>query len=151
MNPESNPQTTPRSPVVGAPLRVAAAVVRRADRLLMTRRRPGGPRGRMWEFPGGKIEPGETAEEAVVRELREELDVVATVVDRTAVENHRYPDGLHVEITFLTCTLASFRFRPGPEVDEIAWRRPADVDLSHVLTGDHAFLIRLGARPIGNS
>ena len=150
MNPKSSPQPSPASPVQGAPLRVAAAVVHRADRLLMTRRPAGGPRGRMWEFPGGKIEPGETPEEAVVRELREELDAVATVVDRAAVENHRYADGLRVEITFLTCTLASFRFRPGPEVDEIAWQRPADVDLSNVLAGDHAFLIRLGARPIGN-
>ena len=60
-------------------IRVVAAVVWRDGRVLMTRRPPGGPLGLKWEFPGGKLEPGETAEQALVRELREELGGAAVL------------------------------------------------------------------------
>ena len=148
MNPESRAQPSAHPPAETPRLRVAAAVVWRGNRLLMTRRPPGGALGLMWEFPGGKLEPGETPEQAIVRELREELDIGATAIERVAVETHEYEHGLGVEITFVACELSSFRFRPGQEVHEIAWRRPADLDLSTVLSGDRDFLIRLGARPV---
>ena len=54
-------------------VRVVAAVVWDGPRLLMTQRPPGGPLGLQWEFPGGKLEEGESPEAALVRELREEL------------------------------------------------------------------------------
>jgi len=57
------------------PLDVVAAVIERDDRVLACRRRPGKAAAGRWEFPGGKIEAGETAEEALVREIREELGV----------------------------------------------------------------------------
>jgi len=56
-------------------LDVVAAVIERDDRVLACRRRPGKAAAGRWEFPGGKIEAGETAEEALVREIREELGV----------------------------------------------------------------------------
>ena len=56
-------------------VQVVAAVMRRGDRILVTRRRPGGPLGGLWEFPGGKVEPGETPEAALIRELSEELGI----------------------------------------------------------------------------
>lgn len=58
-------------------LRVAAAVVFDGPDLLMTQRPPGGALGLQWEFPGGKLERGETPEVALVREIREELGVAA--------------------------------------------------------------------------
>ena len=55
--------------------RIAAAILRRNDKILICRRGPGGSCGYLWEFPGGKIEPGETGEDCAVRECREELGV----------------------------------------------------------------------------
>lgn len=56
-------------------LDVVAAVIEHDDRVLACRRRPGKAAAGRWEFPGGKIEAGETAQEALVREIREELGV----------------------------------------------------------------------------
>lgn len=128
-------------------LRVAAAVVWRDGRVLMTRRPPGGPLGLRWEFPGGKLEAGETAEQALVRELREELGVGALTRELLAVESHDYGHGLAVELHFVRCDLDSFDFRPGPGVHEVRWTRPADVDPSEVLDADRGFLARLAAAP----
>ena len=128
-------------------LRVAAAVVWRDVRVLMTRRPPGGPLGLRWEFPGGKLEPGESAERALVRELWEELGVGALTRETLAVESYDYGHGLAVELHFVRCDLDSFEFRPGPGVHEVRWTRPADVDPSEVLDADRGFLARLAAAP----
>ena len=126
-------------------IEVAAAVVRQDGRILMTRRPPGGPLGLQWEFPGGKIEPGETASHAIVRELREELGVGATPRRVLALHTHDYPHGPEVEITFVECTLDSTAFRPSPAIHAIAWWLPAEIDLAAVLEGDREFLRGLGA------
>lgn len=62
------------------PIAVLAAVVRRADRYLLCLRPPEKRHGGLWEFPGGKLDPGESNQEGVIRELREELDVEVTWV-----------------------------------------------------------------------
>ncbi|MBI5709021.1 MAG: (deoxy)nucleoside triphosphate pyrophosphohydrolase [Candidatus Eisenbacteria bacterium] len=130
-------------------IRVAAAVVWREGRLLFTRRPPGGPLGLLWEFPGGKLEPGETPERALTRELREELGVTARALEVLAVERHEYDHGLSVEISFVRCELDSLAFVPSPEVHEVRWALPAEVDPSEVLEGDRAFLARLAAGGAG--
>ncbi|NTU85580.1 MAG: (deoxy)nucleoside triphosphate pyrophosphohydrolase [Chloroflexales bacterium] len=62
------------------PIRVAAAVITRADgAVLLARRRAGKAHAGLWEFPGGKLEPGETPEQCLARELREELGVAVVV------------------------------------------------------------------------
>jgi 8-oxo-dGTP diphosphatase len=119
---------------------VAAAVVWRDGRVLMTRRPPGGPLGLKWEFPGGKLEPGETPEQALVRELREELGVGASPQGTLAVESHSYDHGLEVELHFLRCELDSLEFTPCREVHEVRWSRPAEVDPTEVLDADRGFL-----------
>jgi 8-oxo-dGTP diphosphatase len=126
-------------------LRVAAAVVWREGRILMTRRPPGGPLGLRWEFPGGKLEPGESVAEALVRELREELGVEAEAHETLAVETYRYEHGLAVELHFLRCTLVSTSLSTGPEVHELRWVRPADVDPAEVLDADRGFLAALAS------
>ena len=126
-------------------LRVAAAVVWDGRRLLMTQRPPGGALGLQWEFPGGKLEPGETPEQAIVREVREELGVEATPHEVLAVHAHDYPHGTRVEITFIHCTLASRTFARSAAVHAARWLEPAQIDVAGVLEGDRDFLVSLGA------
>lgn len=128
-------------------LRVVAAVVWRDGRMLFTRRPPGGPLGLLWEMPGGKIEPGETPDQALVRELSEELGVRARAHETLAVERHDYAHGTRVDLHFIRATFEG-EPRPASEaVHELRWWAPYEVDLASVLEGDRAFLTRLGARP----
>ena len=121
-------------------VRVAAAVVWDGPRLLMTQRPPGGALGLQWEFPGGKIEAGETPEQAIVREVREELAVTATPFERLDTVSHDYAHGLNVEIVFVRCTLDSFQFTLGREVHAVRWQPPAETTLDDVLEADRDFL-----------
>jgi 8-oxo-dGTP diphosphatase len=130
----------------GRRVRVVAAVVRRGDRLLLTQRPPGGPLGLMWEFPGGKIEEGESPEHALVRELHEELGVQARPLEVVEVSSHDYPHGLEVEIVFVRCELESLEFTPSPAVNAVRWVDPAELDLDQVLAADRDVLRGLGAR-----
>ena len=122
------------------PIRVAAAVVWRGEELLLTQRAPGGPLGLQWEFPGGKIEPGESVEAALVREIREELGVEARTGDVMLVHRHRYAHGLEVELTFVACTFGVEAFTPSAAVHAWRWVRPADVDLGTILEADRDFV-----------
>ena len=127
-------------------VRVVAAVVRQGERLLLTQRPPGGPLGLQWEFPGGKIEAGESPEHALVRELHEELGVRARPGEVMDTVSHRYAHGLEVEIVFVRCELDAFEFTPNDEVHAVRWVIPAEIDLGQVLAADREFLRGLGAR-----
>lgn len=70
---------------------VSAGVILSADRVLLTQRKSGTHLAGAWEFPGGKVEPDEDPRAALVRELAEELGVVATVGEIVDVTFHRYP------------------------------------------------------------
>ena len=131
------------------PLRVAAAVIRRRsdgagpDELLLTQRPPGGPLGLMWEFPGGKIEPGESPERALEREIAEELGVRASAKRILDTERHTYEHGLSVEIVFIECEIAAGAFRPSAAVHQVRWAKARDIDLGELLEADRAFVQRL--------
>ena len=127
-------------------VRVVAAVVWEGAKLLMTQRPPGGPLGLQWEFPGGKIEPGESPEQAIVREVREELGVTATPLERLESVSHDYAHGTHVEIVFVQCSLDSHGFKLSDEVNDTRWQLPAEIEVASVLEADRDFLRALGAR-----
>ena len=127
-------------------IRVAAAVVWDGPRLLMTQRAPGGALGLQWEFPGGKIEAGESPEQAIVREVREELGVNATPLERLDSVSHDYAHGTHVEIVFVKCAVDSHEFLLSDEVNDARWQLPADIEVGNVLEADRDFLRALGAR-----
>ena len=75
-------------------VRVVGAAWIRDGRVLAARRGPGRARAGWWELPGGKVDPGETDEEALVRELREELGVDVVVGDRLGVSLHREAEAI---------------------------------------------------------
>lgn len=83
---------------------VAAGILFRAGRVLITQRPAGSHLGGLWEFPGGKLEPGETWEQALVRELREELDITVTVGRLFWEVTHAYPEKT-VQLRFYVCSL----------------------------------------------
>ncbi len=82
---------------------VAGLILRGADgtrEVLVCQRRPDQPMGLKWEFPGGKVEPGETAEAALARELNEELGINASIGRRLTTVRHSYRNGSTIEIQF---------------------------------------------------
>jgi iron complex transport system substrate-binding protein len=79
---------------------VAAALILRGDEVLICQRKAGTPMGLKWEFPGGKIEAGESAEQALRRELDEELGIQATIGTRVAHVRHSYRSGGAVDLQF---------------------------------------------------
>ena len=133
------------APGAGRRIRVVAGVARRGEEILLTQRPPGGRHALMWEFPGGKIEPGESPEAALARELREELGVDCAPGRVLDTCRHDYPSGLRVEIVFIECDLLSLTFEPSEAVHAARWIRPAEVDPGEILAADRGFLAVLSA------
>ncbi len=79
---------------------VAAALIVRGGEVLIGQRRPDQPMALQWEFPGGKIEAGESAEEALARELDEELGIRATIGQFVTRVRHNYRHGGAVDLQF---------------------------------------------------
>ena len=86
-------------------IEVVAALIVRGDRFLACQRPPEKARGLLWEFVGGKVEAGESGPEALVRECREELDVVLSVGEAIMDVTHAYPD-LTVHLTLYRSRIA---------------------------------------------
>lgn len=105
---------------------VAAAVVRDGERLLLTRRPSGTHLAGLWEFPGGKLEPGESPEAALVRECREECGIDVIVEDVLDVAFHRYPTK-DVLLLFYACRLGAAREVEHIEVVDHAWVLPSEL------------------------
>ncbi len=84
---------------------VVAALIWDGDRFMICQRPEHKARGLMWEFVGGKVEPGETKEEALVRECREELDITLRVGEVFMDVVHEYPD-ITVHLTLFHAAIA---------------------------------------------
>jgi mutator protein MutT len=90
---------------------VSAALIFRAGKLLITQRHAGSHLGGLWEFPGGKREAGETFEQCLVREIREELGVEISVGELFEEIRHDYPEK-SVHLKFFTCKIISGEPQP---------------------------------------
>jgi 8-oxo-dGTP diphosphatase len=97
---EQAPQNGHTKPAGPALRFVAAALIVRGDEILICQRRPDQPMALQWEFPGGKIEAGESAEQALVRELTEELGIEAQIGPRVTHIRHNYRHGGAVDLQF---------------------------------------------------
>jgi 8-oxo-dGTP diphosphatase len=91
--------STPRQPAPALRL-VAAAFIVRDREVLIGQRRADQPMGSLWEFPGGKIEPGESAQQALARELTEELGIQAEIGPAITRIRHHYRRGGAVDLQF---------------------------------------------------
>jgi 8-oxo-dGTP diphosphatase len=124
---------------------VVAAIIEQDDAFLLTRRQKGVHLEGLWEFPGGKVDPGETHVDALARELREELDVGATVHGLRFHTTHHYGDRA-VALYFYQCQLLGtprpllgqeMRWVPRRELATLGFP-PADTELIRVLTDSAA-------------
>lgn len=103
---------------------VVAAIIWHEGRYLICQRPAHKARGLLWEFPGGKVEPGETPEEAIIRECREELDTTLEPLGIFTEVTHQYPD-LCIHLSFLRCRVQSGQPR-ALEHAAIRWIRPEE-------------------------
>ncbi len=123
------------------PLIVTAAIIRSPRGVLLTRR-PGGSRHEgMWEFPGGKLDPGESPPECLRRELLEELDLPVEVGAIFEVVYHRYDWG-PVLILAYECQPLSDRIR-NLEVAEHRWVPPEELSSYEILAADGPIVDKL--------
>lgn len=128
---------------------VAAAVIVSDHRILAAQRDHGELAGG-WEFPGGKVEPGETPIEACIREVKEEIDVTIADLKPFVSLEYEYPS-FHMHLDTFTCTIAEgtpmvtehreLRWLSANELDSVHWL-PADVQVVNAL---RAYLANSGS------
>ena len=121
-------------------VRVVAAVIKEADKIFATQRGYGEFKDG-WEFPGGKIEPGETPEEALVREIKEELDAEIEVIKKLTDVEYQYPT-FHLSMECFWAKVVSgklilkeheaARWLGKDELDSVDWL-PADKGLIELI------------------
>jgi 8-oxo-dGTP diphosphatase len=123
------------------PVVVAAAVIIKDGRVLLTRRAEGQHLAGIWEFPGGKLEHGESPEEALVRECREECGIEVEIDEILDVAHHRYPEK-DVLILFYRCELRRGEVRH-LQVADHAWVAPPDLDSYPLPPADERIVARI--------
>lgn len=127
---------------MGPAIRVLAAVIRRHDRWLLCQRPPHKRHGGRWEFPGGKLEPGEVLADAARRELLEELGVAVTAVGEPLFIRH--DDGSPFLIEFTPVEIAG---EPRAlEHTAVCWALPVEAAAMELAPADQAFVDYVLAR-----
>lgn len=122
---------------------VVAAVIRQGEKIFVTQRGYGDYKD-SWEFPGGKIEPGETPQEALLREIREELDAEIIVGEHLVTVEHDYPD-FHLFMQYFWAELVegshmklleheAAKWLSVDELDSVDWL-PADITVVKAIKG----------------
>jgi len=135
----------PTAPSASAAIPVAAALIFRDERLLIAQRSPGKHLAGLWEFPGGKVEPGESWETALRRELREELGSEVEVGPLFAEVTHRYQTKT-VQLRFFVCRWQCGE--PAPlECAAVAWVSKAELRQFEFPPADAQLVQRLSHEP----
>jgi len=131
----------------GKVLRVAAAVLVRGDgSVLLAQRLPGTPYPGYWEFPGGKLEAGESPRDALVRELEEELGITITHAVPWLVRRYVYP---HADVELNFFRVFGWQGDPrGRDGQAIAWQTPGAIDVAPLLPANAVVLRSLELPPV---
>jgi 8-oxo-dGTP diphosphatase len=104
---------------------VVAAIIRKNGQILITQRPDNVHLARLWEFPGGKVEPGESLDTALRREIREELGIEIRVQDEFFTVDHDYPTK-SVRLHFFNCTILEGEAQQ-LEVADLRWVNPQEL------------------------
>ena len=120
---------------------VVAALIWQGNNFMICQRPNHKARGLLWEFVGGKVEPGETKEQALIRECKEELNILLSVGDVFMDVVHEYPD-LTVHLTLFNATIA--KGEPQKiEHNDIQWITPREIPNYDFCPADKTILIEL--------
>ncbi len=129
-------------------LTVVAALIQSEGNLLVCQRRRGSRFELLWEFPGGKVESGETLEAALTRELQEELGVRATIGPEVHRLRHQYATiGIPFELVFFTASAAPGDVR-NLEFERIEWRELKSLPELNFLEADRDLITKLASGEI---
>ena len=121
-------------------LTVVAAVIESDGKILACQRRRNGSFALKWEFPGGKVKPGETPQAALLRELEEELGVVAVIGAEVYRTRHTYPEmNCELELIFFQAQAAPSQIR-NLAFESMLWVEPADLTSLDFLEADREFI-----------
>jgi 8-oxo-dGTP diphosphatase len=118
---------------------VAAALIVRDGEVLIGQRRANQPMALLWEFPGGKIEPGESPQQALARELREELGIEATIGPQLIRIRHNYRHGGAVDLKFFTVREFTGEIQ-NHIYEQIRWVKLADLPTFDFLAADRGLI-----------
>lgn len=127
-------------------IRVVAALIERGNEVLVSRRRDRPNKPGLWEFPGGKIEPGETEHKALIRELREELAIDSTPGALYARVEHRYAE-LEVELSLFRTQIPLDAQPRALEAQEVRWVLRTAMPSLSFLEADIALVKRIASEP----
>lgn len=118
---------------------VVAAIIQRSGRILIGQRKDLGHHPLKWEFPGGKVEPGETPEAALIRELQEELGIQARIDRELMRYEYQYPGRSRILLIFYR--VVDFEGEPrNLDFDQIRWELPELLREYDFLEGDAQFV-----------
>ena len=120
---------------------VVAALIWQGDKFMICQRPANKARGLLWEFVGGKVEPGETKEQALIRECREELAVTLSVGDVFMDVTHEDPD-LTVHLTLFNATIAEGKPQK-LEHNDIRWITPSEIPNYDFCPADEEILAKI--------
>ena len=122
-------------------IEVVAALIWQGDKFMICQRPAHKARGLLWEFVGGKVESGETKEQALIRECREELSITLDVGDVFMDVTHEYPD-LTVHLTLFNATIAEGEPQK-LEHNDIQWITTKEIDKFAFCPADEEILKKL--------
>jgi len=129
-------------------LTVVAGLIEAEGKILVCQRRRGDTFELMWEFPGGKLQTGETAAEALARELREELGVEARVGEEVFRTRHRYAEMREeIELIFFAAAVERAAVR-NIVFERMEWRAVETLEELNFLPADREFVGKLARREI---
>lgn len=120
---------------------VVAALIWDNDKFMICQRPAHKGRGLLWEFVGGKVEQGETKEQALIRECKEELNILLSVGDVFMEVIHDYPD-LTVHLTLFNATIAEGEPQK-LEHNDIKWITPSDIQNYEFCPADEEILVKI--------